>query len=50
MPNSYTLRQTFMPKKASQKFGVERKLALGPTFSLYEIDPGGPQRKPDWKH
>ena len=26
-------------KKASQKFGVERKMALRPTFSLYEIDP-----------
>ena len=28
-----------MPEKASQKFGPERKMALGPTFKLYEIDP-----------
>ena len=25
--------------EASQKFGAQRKMALGPTFSLYEIDP-----------
>ena len=35
----YTLRQTFTPKKASKKFGVERKMAPHPTFGLYEIDP-----------
>ena len=35
----YALRQTFTPIKASQKFNVERKMALHPTFSLYEIDP-----------
>ena len=29
-----------MPKKSSQKFNVERKMALHPTLSLYEIDPG----------
>ena len=28
------------PKKASQKFGAEQKMALRPAFSLYEIDPG----------
>ena len=38
-PSSFALRQTFMPKKASQKFGAERKMALRPTFSLFEIDP-----------
>ena len=38
-PSSYALRQNFTPKKASQKFGVERKMALWPTFSLYEINP-----------
>ena len=27
------------PEKASQKFGAEHKMALRPTFSLYEIDP-----------
>ena len=42
----YALRQaltlcaeTLSPKRASQKFGAERKMALCPTFSLYEIDP-----------
>ena len=39
MPSSYALGQTFMPKKASQKFDAECKVALPPTFSLYEIDP-----------
>ena len=39
MPSSHTLRQTFAPKKASQKFGVKRKMSLHPTFSLYEIEP-----------
>ena len=29
----------FTPKKASQKFGVERKTASRPTLSLYEINP-----------
>ena len=38
-PNFYALRQNFTPKKASQKLGAERKMALRPTFSLYEIDP-----------
>ena len=28
-----------MPKKASQKLGAEHKMALQPTFNLYEIDP-----------
>ena len=37
--SSYALRQTFTPKKASQKLGAERKMALHPTFSLYEIHP-----------
>ena len=31
--------QTFLPEKASQMFSAERKMALRPTFSLYEIDP-----------
>ena len=39
MPSSYALRLTFTPKKASQKFSAERKMAWHPTFSLYEIDP-----------
>ena len=39
MLSSYALHWTFLPKKASQKIGAEPKMALGPTFSLYEIDP-----------
>ena len=46
MPNSHSLRQTFTPKKASQKFGVEREMALRPMFSQYEIDPWGGFNKP----
>ena len=45
----YALRQALTlcaellrPKKASQKFGAEHKMAFRPTSSLYEIDP--------WKH
>ena len=38
-PSSYALCQTFTPKKASQKLGEERNMALRPTFSLYEINP-----------
>ena len=33
------LRQNFTPEKAYQKFGADRKMALCPTFSLYEIYP-----------
>ena len=39
IPSSYALRQTFTPKKASQKFGAESKMVLRPTFTLYEINP-----------
>ena len=35
----YALGHTFRPKKASHKFGIQRKMVLRPTFSLYEIDP-----------
>ena len=31
--------ETFTLKKASQKVGVERKMAQRPTFNLYEVDP-----------
>ena len=36
---------TFAPKKASQKFRAERKMASSPTFSLYEIYPWKPDKK-----
>ena len=45
MPSSYAQRQTFTPKKAFQKLGVERKMALLPTLSLLEIDPWSPLAK-----
>ena len=45
--NSFTLYAKFFRsvpnvtlKKASQKFGVESKMVLRPTFRLYEINPG----------
>ena len=47
-PSSYALRRTFTPKKASQKLGAEREMALRPTFSLYEIDPGVNPIKTFW--
>ena len=39
MPSSYALRHTFTAKKALINFGVEHKMALHETFSLYEINP-----------
>ena len=30
-----------MPKRASQKFGVECKMPSRPTFTLYKINPRG---------
>ena len=38
----YALRQALTPKKTSQMFSVERKMPLGPTFSLHRppgVDP-----------
>ena len=35
------LHHTVMPQKSSQKYGVERKMLLCPTFILYQINPAG---------
>ena len=40
----YAVGHTFTPQKASQKYSVERKMLLRPTFSLWEINP-----KLDWE-
>ena len=31
----YALGHTFTPKKASQKFAVERKMVFAPSFNLF---------------
>ena len=35
----HTLRQAFMPKKASQKLGTERKMALRPALASMKSMP-----------
>lgn len=37
-PTSYTLHDIFTRQKATQKYNVECKMLLCPTFSLYKID------------
>ena len=40
MPSSYALRQTFMPKKASQKLGTERKMSLHQLLAFMKLTQG----------
>ena len=39
-PSSYTLRQTFKPIKASQKFGAKHKMALAQLLAFMKLIPG----------